>query len=803
MRHSNCPAEERPGAGRLRGQEPVPPPSPGTARAVREHRVGLGWCALFSILVFAARAAGPPPVLPVAALDRREPVDFQREVLPSLQANCLPCHNRTTSKADFRMETPAEMIRGGESGPAVVPGKSGESLVFQLAAHRAKPRMPPKDNKVNAVNLSERELALLALWIDQGAAATGESREVIAWTPLAPDSGPILAAAVSSDGQFAAAGRGNRIEIYHLPTARRVAQLADPALDAGDGSGPAHRDWVQALALSPDGRLLASGGFREIKFWERVPSVLESTASATAAPSVFAPPWTNASGTRIVRVTGDGKVELTDSSGTVLANLTDDPLAVAAADTARAAVDCARSLENRAKSGLETATKEVASQRDRLKRGQEAAGTADKALAEKEAALARARREHLKAEAAWEVALRRAQGDTNAAPVVATQETLAKSRAALDTVQSDHRPAALKASTAANELALAREGLERALSNRARAEARLREASEDLARARSALATVADRVSPAHAPPPLAAAFSPGDRWLAVVESSGGLALRAATNGVFLDRWRLDGPLQDVSVSFSGDDLCVVRSAGREYRLDLVPRWRWIATTSGTNETCLGDRVNALAFSPDGRWLASGSGEPSRGGEVWVWEAASRSRVFGLPQLHSDAVLTLAFSPDGRWLATGGADRFARLIEMASGAQSRVFEGHTGHVLGVGWRADGQVLATAGADLQVKYWDPQTGERRKQASGFGREVTGVVHLPGADHWVAASGDAGLRVINENGERIRDLAGGNDFIQCLVVTPDGRWLVAGGQDGVLRVWSPDQEQPRMAFDAAAR
>ena len=81
--------------------------------------------------------------IPVKRPDRTTPVDFRREILPLMQANCLPCHNRTTTKADLLLETPADMIRGGESGTALVPGKPAESLLFKLSTHEAKPRMPP------------------------------------------------------------------------------------------------------------------------------------------------------------------------------------------------------------------------------------------------------------------------------------------------------------------------------------------------------------------------------------------------------------------------------------------------------------------------------------------------------------------------------------------------------------------------------------------------------------------------------------------------------------------------------------
>ena len=64
-------------------------------------------------------------VAPLAAAD----LDYYKDIYPFLKTNCISCHNKTTTKADLNMETPELMIKGGESGPSIVPGKSGESLV--------------------------------------------------------------------------------------------------------------------------------------------------------------------------------------------------------------------------------------------------------------------------------------------------------------------------------------------------------------------------------------------------------------------------------------------------------------------------------------------------------------------------------------------------------------------------------------------------------------------------------------------------------------------------------------------------
>ncbi|MBL9176242.1 MAG: hypothetical protein JNL10_22050 [Verrucomicrobiales bacterium] len=726
-----------------------------------------------------------------ARIDRTDPVDFYREIVPILQGNCLPCHNKTTTKADLLLETPADMLKGGESGPAVVPGNASESLLFQLAAHRQKPRMPPKDNKVNAVNLSPTELGLLALWIDQGAKATGRAEEHIQWKSLPPGLDQILSVAVDADGQFAAAGRGDRIDLYHLPTGVWVGSLADPALESG-----AHRDWVNALAFSPDGQTLASGGFREIKIWTREAPVWKPAGGGPPSASHDTHgPWKSPDGLRIATRGTNGSVMLSDASGTRIAELRIPPDSRRAITRARADVERARRTQEREKARLEAAEKEVQAQLDRAKRAREAAAASTRTLAEKNALLETARRELVLATVRREVADRLAAGNTNAPDLKAAEERVKAARAAEEKAEADQRPAALKASTSENELALSFEGIGRAESVRARSRWRLQETGGDLVAAEAALGS-AETQKERGTPALTALCFSPDNRWLATADADGDVVRWTADHGIPVDRHQAPGTVR--SLAFTSPDKLTVGTPAGTFSLDLAPHWIWLKTLSGTNELRLGDRVNALAFSPDGQWLASGSGEPSRSGDLWLWDTRAWAPVFGLPQLHSDAVLSIAFAPDGRSLASGGADRFARLVDVASGRQIRVLEGHTGHVLGVGWRADGQSLATAGADLQVKFWDPATGERRKVATGFGHEVTAIIHLPGTEHWLAGSGDSGLRVLNENGEKVRSLAGGDDFTQAIAVTPDGQTVIAGGQDGALRVWSADQEQPRLVF-----
>jgi len=211
------------------------------------------------------------------------------------------------------------------------------------------------------------------------------------------------------------------------------------------------------------------------------------------------------------------------------------------------------------------------------------------------------------------------------------------------------------------------------------------------------------------------------------------------------------------------------------------------------------DRVTALAISPDQKLLATGSGEPSRSGQIKLWNLESGELVRELESPHSDTVFSIDFSRDGKLLASSAADRFMKVFEVADGKFVRSFEGHTHHVLGVAWSADGRSLATSGADNVVKVWNALTGDQSRTIAGFGKEVTDIVYVGDTNEVVTACGDASVSRKNAaNGGNVRAFAGASDFVYTVSIPADGTKVIAGGQDSVLRVWNAADGKLLTAF-----
>jgi hypothetical protein len=250
----------------------------------------------------------------------------------------------------------------------------------------------------------------------------------------------------------------------------------------------------------------------------------------------------------------------------------------------------------------------------------------------------------------------------------------------------------------------------------------------------------------------------------------------------------------DGSVLFSTHAGGVVKAwSGRSGRPllqpDTQPRWELARTIgdSAKTDTPIANRANALAFSPDGRWLATGAGEPSRSGQIKVWATDSGALVREFVKPHKDTVLALDFSGDGKWLASGSSDRAVRVWETRTGKMHRNLEAHSSQVLAVSLRSDGRRVASASADNSVKTWDIQRSDVVATFATFTKEVGFLRYLGRGDELVAASGSPAVKILKDAGGETRAKTDGfKRFITAGAASKDGASQLVGDAEGVVRL-----------------
>ena len=195
--------------------------------------------------------------------------------------------------------------------------------------------------------------------------------------------------------------------------------------------------------------------------------------------------------------------------------------------------------------------------------------------------------------------------------------------------------------------------------------------------------------------------------------------------------------------------------------------------------------ANAAAFSPDGRWLAAGSGGVLR---VWDWRKQQILQTFAG---HEKKAISVAFSRDGRRLASGTWGGSVRLWDVVAGgeplcdfAASRM----TRHpISALAFSPNGRRLATASFGRRVDVWDTSTGELVQTLPQSGM-VLCVAFSPDGRRLVSAGEDKTVRVWESTtGREVLGLRGHTDMCGCVAFSSDGRRLASASKDGTIRVW----------------
>ena len=204
--------------------------------------------------------------------------------------------------------------------------------------------------------------------------------------------------------------------------------------------------------------------------------------------------------------------------------------------------------------------------------------------------------------------------------------------------------------------------------------------------------------------------------------------------------------------------------------------------------------VFAVAISPDGKFIVSGSSDTvtGRSGAARIWNIDGTPRAVLSGHGYGHSLTAVAISPDGKFIVTGSSDGIARIWNI-DGTQRAVLSGHKGNVFPVAISPDGKFIVTVSSDNIARIWDIDGKQKALlQSHGYGRFLTSVAISPDSKFIVTSSYDNIACVWNIDGAQ-RALLGSRGLsllLTAVAISPDGKFIVTGVTDKTVRIWNID-------------
>lgn len=198
--------------------------------------------------------------------------------------------------------------------------------------------------------------------------------------------------------------------------------------------------------------------------------------------------------------------------------------------------------------------------------------------------------------------------------------------------------------------------------------------------------------------------------------------------------------------------------------------------------------VTSVAWSPDGKWLASCSNDKT----IRLWDATTGA-LMRILEGHSDSICSVAWSPDSRWLASGSYDGTIRIWNPITDALPNILADHTDCVTSVAWSPDGRWLASGSTDETVRLWQIGVGIKQKVLKSLtnNSSIRHVAWSPDGKWFASGSDDGMVRLWYPTLDvPARSLRGHESKVNSVAWSLDGKWLASGSADKTVRLWNPE-------------